>query len=62
MNEKLKSFIDGVGTLCETWTIIYRSFLSQGMDANEALKHTQGFMTAFMNTDMAKGKKEENDE
>lgn len=59
MNDKLKQFIADIGALCEMWTIIYRSFLNQGMDANEALKHTQAFLTATMNSDLTKGKKEE---
>lgn len=49
MNEKLNSYIANVGILCETWVIVYKNFLSQGMDAKDALMHTQGFMTAFMN-------------
>lgn len=48
MNDKLNSFITSLGVLCETWTIVYKNFLGQGMDAKEALAHTQGFMTAFM--------------
>lgn len=48
MNEKINSFITSVGALCETWTIVYKNFLSQGMDVKDALMHTQSFMTAFM--------------
>jgi hypothetical protein len=48
MNEKFKSFVNEVGVLCETWTIIYRNFIGQGMDAKEAMTHTQGFMVAFL--------------
>ena len=59
MNANLKQFIADIGVLCEMWTIIYQSFLSQGMEANEALKHTQAFLTATMNSDMSKGKKED---
>ena len=48
MNEKFKSFVNEVGVLCETWSIIYRNFIGQGMDAKDAMMHTQGFMVAFL--------------
>lgn len=54
MNDKLIEFINGVGQLCEVWTIIYKSFVSQGMSADEALKHTQAFLTATLNSNIAK--------
>ena len=57
MNDKLKTYIESLGALCETWTIVYKNFLSQGMDAKDAIVHTQGFMTAFIsaaNTDGGK--------
>ncbi len=46
--DKLKAFITNVGILCETWTVVYNNFLGQGMDAKDALVHTQGFMSAFI--------------
>ena len=49
MSEKLDSFMTNLGVLCETWTVVYKNFVSQGMDTKEALAHTQGFMQAFMN-------------
>ena len=48
MNDKLNSFMTNLGVLCETWTMIYQKFVSQGMSEKEALAHTQGFMQAFM--------------
>lgn len=54
MNDKLIEFINGVGQLCEVWTIIYKSFVSQGMSADEALKHTQAFLTATLNSNLTK--------
>lgn len=48
MNEKLDSFLTNIGVLCETWTIVYRNFIGQGMDAKEAMMHTQSFMTTFI--------------
>lgn len=48
MDDKLKNFIANVGALCETWTVVYNSFMGQGMTAKDALMHTQGFMSAFM--------------
>ena len=49
MNDELKSFVNNIGILCETWTLTYKSFISQGMNPKEAMAHTQGFMTAFIN-------------
>ena len=48
MNNGLQSFLTNVGVLGETWTIVYKNFLGQGMEAKDALAHTQGFMTAFI--------------
>lgn len=45
---KVSDFITGVGALCETWTVAYKTFTQQGMEPKEALMHTQGFMTAFI--------------
>lgn len=59
MNENVKQFIKDIGVLCETWTVIYRSFMSQGMTANEALKHTQAFMAATLES--LTGKKNSSD-
>lgn len=42
----LEGFINNIGLLCEEWTIVYRSFLSQGLNPKEALMHTQAFMSA----------------
>lgn len=49
MNEQLNAFMTSLGVLCETWTIVYKNFMSQGMNAKDALTHTQGFMAAFIN-------------
>lgn len=48
MSDKFKEFVNSMGVLCETWTLVYKSFLSQGMDAKDAMIHTQGFMTSLM--------------
>lgn len=52
MNNKVQEFIRGIGTMCEMWTIIYQSFLSQGMTDADALKHTQAFLTATLNSNI----------
>lgn len=49
MTNKLDSFLTNIGVLCETWTIVYKNFIGQGMEVKDALAHTQSFMTAFMN-------------
>lgn len=48
MNEKAKAFIQNIGLLCEEWSVIYRSFRSQGLDEKEALIHTQAFMATVL--------------
>lgn len=48
MNDNLQNFINNMGVLCETWTLTYKNFLSQGMDVKDAMMHTQGFMTALI--------------
>lgn len=50
MDDQLKSFINNLGVLCETWTVVYQSFLSQGLSHSDAMVHTQGFMTAFISS------------
>ena len=59
MNDKLNAFMTSIGVMCETWTIVYKNFIAQGMDVKDALMHTQGFMAAFMSaaTDHDGGKK-----
>jgi hypothetical protein len=54
MNEGLMQFIKDIGTLCEMWMIIYNSFLKQGLSEGDALKHTQAFLTATMNSNMGR--------
>ena len=44
MNEGVQNFIRSMGVLCEQWTIVYRSFISQGLSKDEALIHTKAFM------------------
>ena len=50
--DKLKTFVANLGVMCETWTVVYNSFISQGMNAKDAMTHTQGFMSAFMASSM----------
>lgn len=56
MNSKLQEFVRDIGTMCEIWTIIYQSFTAQGMSEADALKHTQAFLTATLNSNLSKGK------
>lgn len=48
MNDQLKSFVNNVGLLCETWMVVYTKFTQSGMDAQTALVHTKEFMSAFI--------------
>jgi hypothetical protein len=50
MNEQLNTFLTSIGALCETWTVVYQSFLNQGLSHSDAMAHTQGFMTAFISS------------
>lgn len=55
MNEQLQKFINDMGAMCELWMVIYSGFVKLGMGSDEALKHTQAFMTATFNSIMPKG-------
>lgn len=46
----LNEFIKSIGMLTEVWVIIYNGFKRQGMHDSDALKHTEAFMSAAMNT------------
>lgn len=59
MSDGLKSFVNNLGVLCETWTVIYTKFKAQGMDNKEALAHTQAFMTALISANGQNGGKNE---
>ena len=48
MDDRLKSFVTNIGVLCETWTVVYNNFVSQGFNPKDAMAHTQGFMSAFI--------------
>ena len=48
MNKGAKDFINNMGLLCETWTIVYRKFRSQGLKKREALVHTQAMMATVL--------------
>lgn len=50
MNDGVNNFINNMGTLCETWIVVYNQFIAHGMDHKVALEHTQAFMTSFMNS------------
>ena len=59
--DKMKNFITGVGALCETWTIVYQTFIEEGMNAKDAMMHTQGFMTAFITSTLQTNGGKENE-
>ena len=52
MNDGLKSFVNSMGVLCEMWTLTYQTFIKQGMNAKDAMTHTQGFMTSLITASM----------
>ena len=49
-NDGLKSFISNIGVLCETWTVVFTQFKSQGMGDKDALLHTKAFMESLIST------------
>ena len=59
-NDGLKAFVNSMGVLCEMWTLTYQNFLKQGMNAKDAMIHTQGFMTALVAASMQNGGGENN--
>ena len=59
MNEKTAAYIQSVGSLVETWMVVYRTFIAQGLPVGDALVHTKEFMTAFMDSVINAGKDEE---
>lgn len=52
MNEKTNEFINGIGSLVETWRITFEMFIQSGMNEKKALAHTREFMTAMMSSSM----------
>ena len=48
MNDKLKSFMDNMGILCETWMVTYSNFIQRGIEPKAAMEHTKAFMASFM--------------
>ena len=50
MNDQVKNFIANIGVLCEQWTIVYRSFIAQGLNHKDALEHTREFTAALMSS------------
>lgn len=53
------NLIKTFGALTELWLIAYKGFLGQGLNSEEALKHTKEFMSITMNTMMNSGKEEQ---
>lgn len=47
MSDNLKSFMNNMGVLCETWVVTYNNFIKCGMDHKTALEHTKAFMASF---------------
>lgn len=48
MNEKALTYIKNLGVLVETWLIVYKNFIGQGLKEADAFTHTREFMKVFM--------------
>ena len=46
-NEELKAFLVALGSLSEIWMFTYNNFKKQGLNEEDALKHTKAFMEVF---------------
>ena len=49
-NKMLEEFINATGALVEMWTLVYKNFLNQGLDAATAIVHTREFMQTMLAT------------
>lgn len=47
-NDNLRDFINGIGLICETWSMTYTKFIEMGYTHEAALDHTKGVMTTFL--------------
>lgn len=47
-NEQVKQIIQGLGVMTELWTITYNGFIQQGMNSQDAIMHTKGFMSVML--------------
>ena len=58
-NEELDKFLMSLGSLNEIWMFTYQNFISQGLNKDDALEHTQAFMAIFMSTSLGDVEDEE---
>ena len=58
MNDKLKDYINVIGSLVETWDMVYRVFKSHGYSDRDALTHTELFMRTFLTSVVGSDKEE----
>lgn len=49
MQDGLKSFVNNLGILCETWVLVYNNFTKLGLGPKDAISHTKEFMSAMIN-------------
>ena len=62
MNEKTLEFIKSIGVMTEIWMVIYQTFLSRGMNQEEAMVHTKGLYETIFMTLLGKANKKLNEE
>ena len=58
-NDAVQELINGIGLMTELWIIVYKSFVTHGMDDREALTHTKEFMSTIAGTVLKNGKQED---
>ncbi len=49
-NDQVKQIIAGIGVLSELWTITYQGFKRQGMNDDDAIKHTKALMSIMVDS------------
>ena len=60
-NNDLKKFLVSLGSLTEIWMFTYNNCKKQGLNEEDALKHTKAFMEVF-SSEMLNGSDGEKDE
>lgn len=47
-NDQVNQIIQGLSLITELWTITYNGFKSQGLNDDDAIKHTKSFMAIIV--------------
>lgn len=61
MNNQMNELIKAMGITVELWIMTYKNFKSRGFDDKEAMRHTTGFMEAFLGATLKSNKENPDD-